>query len=82
MTDNPYITASQDQRVADEVAMQNLRKRIVEATDFANKLHATETFVGDKRFLDDTLVLLDEALETLSATEARIQEGLAHNGDT
>jgi hypothetical protein len=78
--ENPYVTATQDQRVADEVAMQGIRKRIVEAIDFTAKLRSTKTFIGDKRFLDDTSVLLDEALETLSATEARIQEGLAHNG--
>lgn len=78
---NPYIEATQDQRVADEVAVQGLRTRIVEAIDSSKKLHGTDTFLADKRFLADTMTLLDEALETLAVTEAKIQEGLSQNGN-
>lgn len=77
---NPYIAATQDQRVADEVAIQGLRTRIVEAIDFAKKLQGGGNFIGNLNFIADTTVLLDEALETLAPTEAAIQEGLALNG--
>lgn len=78
---NPYLTAPLEQRIADEVLLQGLRARIVEAIDFAKKLHGTDSFIGDRRFLNDTLTLLDEALESQVPMEGRIQEGLARNGN-